>query len=151
MPKHRTLITRPATAQRAQAATQLIANFALAPLALACAQSAWAQTPVAVDGPQLQEVRINAQTEKDTSFAPTQAQTAGKAPTRLLETPQSISVVTRELMESRQVTNLQQALQNEVYSKTPPSPTLSRFTHRCAIPQMWYVYENSGEQVFFTS
>ena len=59
----------------------------------------------------LQEVRINARTEKDVGFAPNQAQTAGKAPMRLLETPQSVGVVTREQMESRQITNLQQALQ----------------------------------------
>ena len=30
---------------------------------------------------------------------------------RLLETPQSVSVVTRDQMESRQITDLQQALQ----------------------------------------
>lgn len=89
--------------------------WALLPLALGAAPLVAAQTAAqaagSADGAQLKEVRINAQTEKDTSFAPTQAQTAGKAPTRLLETPQSISVVTRELMESRQITNLQQALQ----------------------------------------
>ncbi|HSV54376.1 MAG TPA: TonB-dependent siderophore receptor [Burkholderiaceae bacterium] len=59
----------------------------------------------------LREVRINATVEKDVGFAPTEAQTAGKASMRLLETPQSISVVTREQMESRQIVNLQQALQ----------------------------------------
>ena len=44
-------------------------------------------------------------------FAPVEAQTASKAPMRRLETPQSVSVVTREQMESRQITNVQQALQ----------------------------------------
>lgn len=59
----------------------------------------------------LPEVRVYGAAEKDVGFAPTQAQSAGKAPMRLLETPHSISVVTRELMESRQIINLQQALQ----------------------------------------
>ncbi len=59
----------------------------------------------------LPEVRVYGVAEKDVGFAPTQAQSAGKAPMRLLETPHSVSVVTRELMESRQVTNLQEALQ----------------------------------------
>lgn len=88
-------------------------RWALSPLALCLAQAALAQQPPepGAGAPQLQEVRINASTEKDVGFAPTEAQTAGKAPMRRLETPQSISVVTREQMESRQITNLQQALQ----------------------------------------
>lgn len=92
--------------------------FALTPLALCVAQVATAQQvatpdsdPAAATAPQLQEVRINASTEKDMGFAPVEAQTASKAPMRRLETPQSISVVTREQMESRQITNVQQALQ----------------------------------------
>lgn len=89
--------------------------FALTPLALCLAQSAFAQAADApantTTAPQLQEVRINASTEKDMGFAPVEAQTAGKAPMRRLETPQSVSVVTREQMESRQITNVQQALQ----------------------------------------
>ena len=93
--------------------------FALTPLALCLAQAAMAQqaSAPAVDptsnatAPQLQEVRINASTEQDMGFAPAEAQTAGKAPMRRLETPQSVSVVTREQMESRQIVNVQQALQ----------------------------------------
>lgn len=91
--------------------------FTLTPLALCLAQVALAQqasaptTDPATTAPQLQEVRINASTEKDMGFAPVEAQTASKAPMRRLETPQSISVVTREQMESRQITNVQQALQ----------------------------------------
>lgn len=85
----------------------------MTPLALCLAQSAFAQATdaSATTAPQLQEVRINASTEKDMGFAPAEAQTAGKAPMRRLETPQSVSVVTREQMESRQITNVQQALQ----------------------------------------
>lgn len=79
-------------------------------LGLAASAPAHAQQAPAAEG-SLREVRINATVEKDVGFAPTEAQTAGKAPMRLLETPQSISVVTREQMESRQITNLQQALQ----------------------------------------
>ena len=82
--------------------------FALTPMALCLAQAALAQSEAT---PQLQEVRINASTEQDMGFAPVEAQTAGKAPMRRLETPQSVSVVTREQMESRQITNVQQALQ----------------------------------------
>jgi iron complex outermembrane receptor protein len=82
--------------------------FALTPMALCLAQAALAQADAT---PQLQEVRINASTEQDMGFAPVEAQTAGKAPMRRLETPQSVSVVTREQMESRQITNVQQALQ----------------------------------------
>ena len=93
--------------------------FVLTPMALCLAQVALAQTAApsppgagsAAAVPQLQEVRIDASVEQDTGFAPTKAQTAGKAPMRRLETPQSVSVVTREQMESRQITNLQQALQ----------------------------------------
>ncbi len=65
-----------------------------------------------VDGVvQLQEVHIKAQAAKDQGFAPVDAETAGKAPMRRLETPQSVSVVTSEQMATRQVNNLQQALQ----------------------------------------
>ena len=91
--------------------------FTLTPLALCLAQATMAQqasapaADAATAAPQLQEVRINASTEKDMGFAPVEAQTASKAPMRRLETPQSVSVVTREQMESRQITNVQQALQ----------------------------------------
>jgi iron complex outermembrane receptor protein len=63
------------------------------------------------DVTRLGEVRVNAVIEKDQGYAPKEAQTASKLPLRLLETPYSVSVVTRELMEARQITNLQQALQ----------------------------------------
>ena len=96
----------PATRTRRSGATL----WALSPLALCLSQAAIAQ-PAPDTAPQLQEVRINASTEKDVGFAPVEAQTAGKAPMRRLETPQSVSVVTREQMESRQINNLQQALQ----------------------------------------
>ncbi len=59
----------------------------------------------------LDEIRVNATVEKDQGYAPKEAQTASKLPLRLLETPYSVSVVTREVMEARQITNLQQALQ----------------------------------------
>jgi iron complex outermembrane receptor protein len=60
---------------------------------------------------ELSEIRVNAVIEKDQGFAPKEAQTASKIPLRLLETPFSVTVITREVMESRQITNLQQALQ----------------------------------------
>lgn len=101
-----------------QARRRFSRRWVLTPLALCVAQATMAQTleaPTvelsAAAAKQLQEVRINAGTEKDMGFAPVEAQTASKAPMRRLETPQSISVVTREQMESRQITNVQQALQ----------------------------------------
>lgn len=86
------------------------ALLALSPLALCLSPAALAQS-APDQTPEMQEVRINASTEKDVGFAPVEAQTAGKAPMRRLETPQSVSVVTREQMEPRQINNLQQALQ----------------------------------------
>lgn len=59
----------------------------------------------------LDEVEVRAGSTRDTGFAPTDTQTAGKMPMRFIETPRSVSVVTREEMDSRQVTTLQQALQ----------------------------------------
>ena len=91
--------------------SRIARRFALTPIALCLAQAAAAQTPPTDAAPQLQEVRINASSEQDMGFAPVEAQTASKAPMRRLETPQSVSVVTREQMESRQITNVQQALQ----------------------------------------
>ena len=70
-----------------------------------------AATQAESDASTLQEVRIYGTAEKDVGFAPKEAETAGKAPMRILDTPQSISVVTREEMESRQTYTLQQALQ----------------------------------------
>lgn len=82
----------------------------IAALGLQGALPALAQSD-AQEPPVLGEVRVSASAEQDVGFAPREAQTATKAPARRLETPQSISVVTREQMESRQITNLQQALQ----------------------------------------
>jgi len=106
-PARATAFLRPSLA-RSPART--LCRCALTPLALCLSQAAMAQASADAT-PQLQEVRINASPEKDVGFAPAEAQTAGKAPMRRLETPQSISVVTREQMESRQITNMQQALQ----------------------------------------
>lgn len=99
------------THRKASLRAARVPAFCLAPLAALLSQPAWAQPAAEPGAPTLREVRINATAEKDVGFAPQQAETAGKAPMRRLETPQSISVVTREQMESRQVTNLQQALQ----------------------------------------
>jgi iron complex outermembrane receptor protein len=59
----------------------------------------------------VEEIRVNAAIEKDVGFNPRETQSAGKMPMSFLETPRAVGVVTRELMESRQVTDLQQALQ----------------------------------------
>ena len=80
--------------------------------ALACAAPcALAQSAADDEAIDLQEVRIYATSEKDIGFAPKETETAGKMPMRMVETPMSISVVTREEMESRQTGNLQEALE----------------------------------------
>lgn len=110
-PAHATPFLRPfLSPSLARSPARTLCRCALTPLALCLSQAAMAQASADAT-PQLQEVRINASTEKDVGFAPVEAQTAGKAPMRRLETPQSVSVVTREQMESRQIANLQQALQ----------------------------------------
>ncbi|WP_192883081.1 TonB-dependent siderophore receptor [Paracidovorax avenae] len=107
----------PQRISRAARPARRLGRGALTPLALCLSQAAFAQATApaeaagAANTAQLQEVRIHAGAEKDVGFAPAEAQTAGKAPMRRLETPQSVSVVTREQMESRQITNMQQALQ----------------------------------------
>lgn len=96
--------------RRPQPLRRSVPRLSLLTLALGVAPVAPAQT-TAESPAQLNEVRVDATAEKDTGFAPTESQSAGKAPMRLLETPQSVSVVTREEMESRQINTLQQALQ----------------------------------------
>lgn len=87
--------------------------IAAAPLAFGL--PAWADDAEKAESPPAQatlnEVRVEAQADAGAGFAPAASQSAGKASMRLLETPQSVSVVTREQMESRQITDLQQALQ----------------------------------------
>lgn len=100
---------RPRSLRRS--AQRKITYFLLTPLALGIAVQAAMAQPAATQAPALQEVRVNATAEKDVGFAPTESQSAGKSSMRLLETPQSVSVVTREEMESRQIKTLQQALQ----------------------------------------
>ena len=88
------------------------AGLLAAPAVFWLLSHAQAQTPP--DAPaaaELREVRVDGTAERSTGFAPTEAQSAGKAPMRQLETPQSVGVVSQEQMESRQVVNLQQALQ----------------------------------------
>lgn len=98
------------------------AALRLSSLAAACALACAAPQAGAQDARQgnaaaagdvqaLQEVRVYGTAEKDTGFAPTQIETAGKMPMKLIETPMAISVVTREQMESRQAGNLQEALE----------------------------------------
>ncbi|MCX2864252.1 TonB-dependent siderophore receptor [Paucibacter sp. PLA-PC-4] len=81
---------------------------------------AWAQQGASADAAtqgqpaapvQVEAVVIYGSVQRDTGFSPTQGLSAGKAPMRLLETPRSLSIVTREVMDSRQITSLQQALQ----------------------------------------
>lgn len=78
-------------------------------LAWLAASAAHAQS--GVNDVQLDEVRIYSTFEKDMGFAPKETETAAKMPLKQLQTPMAASVVTREVMESRQVGDLQEALQ----------------------------------------
>lgn len=84
-------------------------TFATPALAQADEGAASHQEQAAVEA--MAEVRVYATAEKDMGFAPQESETASKTPTRILQTPHSISVVTREDMQSRQAGNLQQALE----------------------------------------
>ena len=75
------------------------------------AYSAGASAQSASEESTLSEIRINALVEKDIGFAPEQTQTATKAPAKRMETPLSVGVVTREVIESRQSSNVQEALE----------------------------------------
>jgi len=75
--------------------------FAFAPLALAAAQACWAQT--------LPTVTVSPDAETATGpagFTAKRSATATKTDTPLIETPQAISVITREQMEAQGATQL---------------------------------------------
>lgn len=59
----------------------------------------------------LSEVSVTATTDGETGFSARRAGSTSKSDLPLFETPQSITVLTREQMDSRQVTSLNQALQ----------------------------------------
>ena len=111
MKKHRKNPTAKSPAdlsQIAPAATKLVANFSLAPLALCIAQLANAQTLPSVT------IKENAAQETATSpvigYRASRSASGTKTDTPLNETPQSISVITRELIEDQGAANLQDTL-----------------------------------------
>lgn len=84
-------------------------------LAAAClCQSAWAQTPEQTQT--LPEVRVRSSAEKETAGSPVigyrakNAVSATKTDTPLSETPQSITVITRDQMVDQGATGMQEAL-----------------------------------------
>jgi iron complex outermembrane receptor protein len=89
---------------RPQAAIQFIANFSLAPITLCIAQMAAAQT--------LPAITVTEEAVKETATSPVsgftakRAATATKTDTPLIETPQAITVVTRDQMEAQGVLTL---------------------------------------------
>lgn len=95
----------------APSATAAASTAASAAAAGNAAANANANAGASDEPRKMDSVVIYGSVQRDTGFAPTQGITAGKAEMRLLETPRSMSVVTREVMDSRQITNLQQALQ----------------------------------------
>ncbi len=92
----------------AQAAIKSIATFSLAPIALCLAQMAAAQT--------LPGITVREEALKETATSPvigyraSRSASATKTDTPLNETPQSISVITRELIEDQGAANLQDTL-----------------------------------------
>lgn len=94
--------------QRTRAATKLVANLSLAPLALCIAQLAGAQT--------LPSITVKEDAARETATSPVtgyrakRSASGTKTDTPLNETPQSISVITRDLMEDQGAGNLQDAL-----------------------------------------
>lgn len=77
------------------------------PLSLAQVQNDNSQSPVV-----LPEVTVEAPQSDDTGFVAKKATSITKSDASLLETPQSISVLTRELLDSQQAVTLTDALRN---------------------------------------
>ncbi len=86
--------------------------FALAPIALCLAQTAWAQTaPSAITTPAtLREVQVNATTESDSFGA--NALSNSRLPADLKDLPQSAVIVNQALMKSQGATSMSSALRN---------------------------------------
>ncbi|MFZ4287303.1 TonB-dependent siderophore receptor [Variovorax sp. HJSM1_2] len=78
--------------------------------------TAWAQTAPATSTGTLREVTVNSNAEKETAtsavigYKAKNAATATKTDTPLLETPQSVTVITRDQIVDQGATNLQDAL-----------------------------------------
>jgi iron complex outermembrane receptor protein len=102
----------------ASAAIKSVANLALAPLALAAAQAAWAQSST------LPTVTITPPAETATGpvqgYRAQRSATATKTDTPLNETPQSISVITREQIEDQGAASVADSLRYSagVFSNT---------------------------------
>ncbi|MBP5856453.1 TonB-dependent siderophore receptor [Marivibrio halodurans] len=84
--------------------------------------------PITVEGSTL---RDPGQTEGTGSYAGSQVSVGSKIPTSIRETPQSVSVVTRQLMEDRNYTSLEDAMRqttgmNVVRTDETRSPVYSR-------------------------
>jgi catecholate siderophore receptor len=92
----------PARTKRARSATELVAAFALTPLALCAAQLAGAQTLPAVT------VRADA----DQGYSPSSSSTATKSSAPLRDIPQSVNVVPEQLMRDQGARSMQDALRN---------------------------------------
>lgn len=75
---------------------------------------AQAEAPVKADAQTdaLPEVTVSGKQDKDSAFRATKATTANKFETDIRDIPQSISVVTKELIESQRAFNLRDALRN---------------------------------------
>lgn len=78
--------------------------------AMPCATLAQSVADAATD--ELPELAVTATADEDIGFAVSKASSTTKSDARLLETPQSVSVVTRELLDSQQAKSLAEALRN---------------------------------------
>ena len=94
-----------------------------------------AETPATTESQQaLPEVRVKAKAERESSKGPVngiaakRSATGTKTDTPLIETPQSLSVISREELELRGVSDIKQALAAEGYDRIQDSlygPTLA--------------------------
>lgn len=81
---------------------------------LAASTSAIAQSEAAVDPKTLSKIRVEGAVEDDAAYAPRRAGTATKTDTPLIETPQSVSIVTSQQIVEQASPNLQEALRYSV-------------------------------------
>ena len=87
---------------RTQAASKLIANFALTPLALCAAQAAQSQT--------LPSVTVKS--SADDGYSPASSSSATKGSAALRDIPQSVNVVPQQLLRDQGAHSMQDALKN---------------------------------------
>jgi iron complex outermembrane receptor protein len=101
----------PARTLLAQLCTLIACSGALLPCAQAETAGAAGAEPAAGAEATPQVVEVTGARSDDAGFAARRAGSSTKSDLSLLETPQSVTVITRDLLDARAVTNLNEALQ----------------------------------------